>query len=75
MNLHKTTMPHEILVYEMFVNRMSNGHITLIAPVLLAEFCHAGQAISKKTLRVLAESLQVFDQNSHFLIVYTTKHI
>ena len=37
MNLHKMTMPHEILVYEMFVNRMSNGHITLIAPVLLAE--------------------------------------
>ena len=41
----------------------------------MLKFCHAGQAISKKTLRVLAESLQVFDQNSHFLIVYTTKHI
>ena len=37
MIFHKMTMPHEILVYEMFVNRMSNGHITLIAPVLLAE--------------------------------------
>ena len=41
----------------------------------MLKFCDAGQAISKKTLRVLAESLQLFDQNSHFLIVYTTKHI
>ena len=41
----------------------------------MLKFCDAGQAISKKTLRLLAESLQVFDQNSHFLIVYTTKHI
>ena len=39
------------------------------------KFCDAGQAISKKTLRLLAEFLQLVDQNSHFLIVYMTKHI